>query len=187
MSESSLRELKLDQPEDPRRVPQKGDKWITDTRIYNIVWLGRWLERAENIGRALDSAALLSTGKPEESFREALSSLASSWGLGSREPLEALNQLVWENPTSSIKACLQKARENASQVAPLELMQSINATLATLDRETEDGRILTPERLHALVTDVLADLKKTFQAIEVTWFKRESLGEEEIVKRFVQQ
>lgn len=177
----------MDTPEDPRRVPLQGDKWITDTRIYNIVWMGRWLERAENISRTLDSAALLSTGKSEESFQEALKSIAASWGLGSREPSQILRELVWESPGSSIKTCLQKARENASQVAPLELMQAINATLALLESEEKREAAMKPDEVHAFVTRVLGEMKQAFQVIEGTWFRREALGEEEIMKRFVQQ
>ncbi len=172
---------------DPRSLASGGDKWITDTRIYNLVWMGRWLERSENICRALDSAALASMGKSGEAFDDGLNRISSGWGLSADGPAKALDELVWQSPTSSLLTCLHKARENASQIAPLELIQSINTTILGLERRRSEGHVFTPESLHALVTQVLGDLKVTFAIIEQTWFKREALGEEEIVKRFVQQ
>jgi uncharacterized alpha-E superfamily protein len=171
---------------DPRSIPSSGDKWITDARIYNIVWLGRWLERSENICRALDSAAIASIGSTDGSFDENLSRVSSAWGL-SAQGAKSLDDLVWTNPSSSILTCLQKARENASQVAPLELIQSINSTIHNLEQKRAEGVTLTPESLHALVTTILTDLKQAFGIIEQTWFRREALGEEEIMRRFVQQ
>ena len=172
--------------DDPRSVASGGDKWITDARIYGLVWMGRWLERSENICRALDSAALASVGKPDDTFAELLTRISSAWGLSSRGT-KALDELIWQNPSSSILACLQKARENASQVAPLELIQSINSTILGLEQKKSNGLKLAPESTHDLVTRVLADLKVSFGIIEQTWFRREALGEEEILRRFVQQ
>jgi len=172
--------------EDPRSIASGGDRWITDTRIYNLVWMGRWLERSENICRALDSAALASMGKSNDVFAEALTRISSAWGLASAGS-NALDGLVWESPSSSILTCLHKARENASQVAPLELIQSINSTILGLEQKKTGNQAFNPDSLHALVTQVLADLKTTFGIIEQTWFRREALGEEEIMRRFVQQ
>ena len=174
-------------PSDPRSVSSGSDRWITDTRIYNVVWLGRWLERSENICRALDTAALASIGSPNDAFGANLSRISSAWGLAAQGTSKALDDLVWSSPSSSILTCLQKARENASQVAPLELIQSINTTIHDLEQRRIGGSSLTPESLHELVTRVLADLKEAFGIIEQTWFRREALGEEEIMRRFVQQ
>jgi len=176
-----------DLSDDPRSIASGGDKWITDTRIYNLVWMGRWLERSENICRAIDSAALASIGTSDEQFSASLASISSAWGLASDGTSKVLDELVWQSPSSSILTCLCKARENASQVAPLELIQSINATIMGLERKKGEGIVFTPDSLHSLVTQVLSDLKASFGIIEETWFRREALGEEEIMKRFVQQ
>jgi len=176
-----------DLSDDPRSIASGRDKWITDTRIYNLIWMGRWLERSENICRALDSAAMASTGEARDLFESTLTRVSAAYGLGSRESSDSLNELVWQSPTSSILSCLHKARENASQVAPLEVIQSVNAAIHDLEGKKAEGVVFTPDSLHSLVTQVLADLKMTFGIIEQTWFRREALGEEEIMKRFVQQ
>jgi uncharacterized alpha-E superfamily protein len=173
--------------DDPRSLAAGGDKWITDVRIYNLIWMGRWLERSENLCRALDSAALVSKGKSDEMFAEALDRVSSAWGLESQGAAKALDDLVWNSPTSSILTCLQKARENASQVAPLELMQAINVMIRKLEQKKAEGMDCKPESLHAFVTDLLTDHKAAFAIIEQTWFRREPLEEEEIMRRFVQQ
>ena len=43
--------------EEPRSLRVAKDKWITESRAYNLIWLGRWLERAESIARGMDTAA----------------------------------------------------------------------------------------------------------------------------------
>ena len=172
---------------DPRSLASSGDKWITDTRIYNLIWMGRWLERSENICRALDSAASASMGKSNDLFDLSLTGMSSAWGLAAGAPAKTLDDLLWESPSSSILTCLSRARENASQIAPLELIQAINATIHDLEQKKAEGSAFTPDSLHALVTQLLADLKTAFGIIEQTWFRREPLGEEEIMRRFVQQ
>jgi len=172
---------------DPRSLASGGDKWITDTRIYNLIWMGRWLERSENICRALDSAASASMGKSSDIFNASLIGMSSAWGLASGDVSKILDDLLWQSPSSSILNCLYKARENASQIAPLELIQAINSTIHNLEQRKAEGSALTPDSIHALVTQILADLKAAFGIIEQTWFRREALGEEEIMRRFVQQ
>ena len=113
--------------------------------------------------------------------------MSSAWGLASGDPARTLDDLLWQSPSSSVLACLQKARENASQVAPLELIQAINFTIHNLEQKKAEGSAFTPDSLHALVTQMLTDLKTVFGIIEQTWFRREALGEEEIMRRFVQQ
>ena len=42
---------------DPRTTTLGTDRWLTDSRVYNLVWLGRWIERAETVSRVLKWAA----------------------------------------------------------------------------------------------------------------------------------
>jgi uncharacterized alpha-E superfamily protein len=149
--------------------------------------MGRWLERSENISRALDSAASASMGKSVDIFNASLIGMSSAWGLSSGDPVKTLDDLVWQSPSSSILTSLYRARENASQIAPLELIQAINLAIHNLEQRKAEGTAFTPDSLHTLVTQVLADLKTAFGIIEQTWFRREALGEEEIMRRFVQQ
>ena len=43
---------------DPRAVSRGADRWLTDSRVYNLVWLGRWIERAQTIARVVRWAAM---------------------------------------------------------------------------------------------------------------------------------
>ncbi|MYE54941.1 MAG: alpha-E domain-containing protein, partial [Chloroflexi bacterium] len=42
---------------EPRSMSVAKDNWLTDSRAYNLIWLGRWMERAESIARGMDTAA----------------------------------------------------------------------------------------------------------------------------------
>ena len=38
---------------DPTTIARGTDRWLTDSRVYNLVWLGRWIERAQGVARVL--------------------------------------------------------------------------------------------------------------------------------------
>ena len=42
---------------DPRAITLGTDRWLTDSRVYRLVWLGRWIERARYVPRTLLWAA----------------------------------------------------------------------------------------------------------------------------------
>ena len=42
---------------EPRSISVSPDRWLTDSRAYNLIWLGRWLERADNIARVVNTFA----------------------------------------------------------------------------------------------------------------------------------
>jgi len=173
--------------DDPRSVVFAKDRWLTDSRVYNLIWMGRWLERAENICRALDAATLLSTSRSEKGFNQALKRISAAWGLNSKNPHEALMMLIWQETSSSISACLKMARENASHIGPIELISSINGIIMELDSDKEKGEEMSREDLQALVAKIRDGLKKTFSVIEVVWFRRQPLSEEELIRPYVQQ
>lgn len=173
--------------EDPRSVVFAKDKWLTDSRVYNLIWMGRWLERAENICRALDAAALLSTSSSEKGFNQALERISAAWGLSSKNSHEALMMLIWQETSSSISSCLKMARENASHVGPVELISSINEIIMELSSHKEQGEKMSREDMQALMVRIRDGLKKTFGVIEVVWFKRQPLSEAELIRPYVQQ
>ena len=39
---------------EPRSLSVAKDNWLTDARAHNLIWLGRWLERAEGVARGMD-------------------------------------------------------------------------------------------------------------------------------------
>lgn len=174
-------------PEDPRSVEFAKDRWLTDSRVYNLIWMGRWLERAENICRALDAAALLSTSRTQKGFNQALERISTAWGLGARNAHQALMMLIWEETSSSISSCLKMARENASHIGPIELISSINETIMELDSHKEKGEKISRTEMRTLVAKIRDGLKKTFEVVEVVWFKRQPLSEAELLRPYVQQ
>ena len=38
---------------DPRTTAVGADRWLTDSRVYDLVWLGRRIERAQSVARLL--------------------------------------------------------------------------------------------------------------------------------------
>jgi hypothetical protein len=48
--------------------------WLTDSRVYNLVWLGRWIERAHAVCRSVEVAAA-------SSDPQAIPRAAACWGI----------------------------------------------------------------------------------------------------------
>lgn len=199
---------------DPRSLAAANATWLTDSRVYNLIWLGRWLERAEGISRAVNSAARMAArsgstasgggsagieygaepgldpgsypGGGAGDLAEALIPLANTLGIevGDRSGLAA-DILLTHSSTSALH-CLSSARLNATQVAPVELIRAIGEAILNLEN-------MAPESLQSAeqvvqVTDEVADsIAGIYEAIEERWFGRESLTEEEVFHRFVQQ
>ena len=82
--------------------------------------------------------------------------------------------------------CLSNARLNASQVAPVELIRVIAEAILDL-QETDATTLDSPERVITLTDGIAVHLSQAYDAIENRWFGRESLTEEEVFHRFVQQ
>ena len=73
---------------DPRTMTLGADRWLTDSRVYNLVWLGRWIERAQTVARVLLWAARQeSAGDEGIGLEEVLGMAASVRGV-SIEPGE---------------------------------------------------------------------------------------------------
>ena len=51
---------------EPRAWSFNSDRWLTDSRVYNLIWLGRWLERAENVARVINTFARLAMDNGED-------------------------------------------------------------------------------------------------------------------------
>ena len=79
----------------------------------------------------------------------------------------------------------KRARDNAHQVAPLEIITALNGLLVRLD--DFDMTLANPSTLHAFTTQMLAQMADAFAIVEDVWFKREDLSEEELRQRFLQQ
>ncbi len=172
---------------EPRSLAVQPDRWLTDSRVYNLLWLGRWLERAESVSRSVNGAArraLAADGESAE-FAAGLGRVADTLGIALPDPATAAGEILLRHPASAPLQCLVKARMNATQVAPVELMRAIAAVIMDLE-ELEDAVLSTPQQVRDVTDSIAAGLSNIYQAIEDRWFGRESLSEEEAFRRFVQ-
>ena len=172
---------------DPRTITLGTDRWLTDSRVYNLVWLGRWIERAETVSRVLKWAAEQEGGNPGSSPRlDEVARMAASVRGVSVDPDESvLDALLTRDSSSSLRGCLAAARYNATHVAPVEVIQNLGAAISTLD--DLDGSPSSAEEVASLMADMLAQLDELHQSIEGAWFHSEALSEEEVFRRFMQQ
>ena len=172
---------------EPRSLTVSPGSWLTDSRVYNLIWLGRWLERTENTARLVNGAArqTLAAGGDGEEFAAAVGRIADTLGVEVENPGMAAGEILLRNPASSALQCLVKARMNATQVAPVELIRAISGVIMELE-EVEDAGLESPERVMEVAEGITAGLADIYQAIEDRWFGRESLTEEEVFHRFVQ-
>ena len=172
---------------EPRSLTVQPDRWLTDSRVYNLLWLGRWLERAESVSRSVNGAARRALAADEEGaeFAAGLGRIADSLGVALAAPDTAAGEILLRHPASAPLQCLVKARMNATQVAPVELMRAIAAVIMELE-ELEDAALSTPQQVKEVTDGIAAGLAEIYQAIEDRWFGRESLTEEEAFRRFVQ-
>lgn len=172
---------------EPRSLTVLPDNWLTDSRVYNLIWLGRWLERAESVSRTVNAAArrVQDAGGDSYDFAAALGRIAATRGIVVESSEKAAGEVLLRHPASSVLQCLVKARMNATQVAPVELIRDISALI--LDLENLDDAALSAPELVIAVTDVIAaGVSNIDQTIEDRWFGRESLTEEEVFRQFVQ-
>ena len=170
---------------DPRSLSDKHDFWLTDARVYSLIWMGRCLERAEGLARSVDAAALaaiLSENK-DEALELALKCISAAWGILPESG--TLMELLYEDETSSVYRSLVRARSNAEQVGPLELVNAINLTISEIQHN--EGSISSPEQVHQHCTVVLKLLGDVYNVIETQWFHREPLSDHAMFMLFEQQ
>ena len=172
---------------EPRSLAVSPDNWLTDSRVYNLIWLGRWLERTESIARAVSAAAhrVRQAGGSEEQLAAGLMPIADFLGVALPDPAQVAGEILLNHPASSTLQCLSKARVNATQVAPVELIRVIGALILDLE-ETEADSLRSPEQVIAVTARIESGIADIYQAIESRWFSREALTEEEVFHRFVQ-
>lgn len=174
---------------EPRSIRVARDGWMTDSRAYNLIWLGRWMERAESIARGMDTAAKhaqFANAGGNDALLNCLCDLASSFGVSVERPEEVTAELLLRNPGSSVLQSLIKARLSATQVAPVELMRALTEAILEVERVPVE-EITTPRQVIDMATAVIGKIASAGQVIEDEWFGRETLSDEEIYRRFAQQ
>lgn len=172
---------------DPRTHRLGVDRWLTDSRVYNLVWLGRWIERAQTIARVLRWAAEQESGHTGAApSLEGVAEMAASVRGVSVQPGEsALDALLTRDSGASLRGCLAAARYNATQVAPVEALRIIGRAIHDLD--TLGHSPSNPDEVIAIVNRTLATLGELHDSVEAAWFHAEPVSEEEVYRRFVQQ
>ena len=174
---------------DPRAISRGADRWLTDSRVYNLVWLGRWIERAQTIARVVRWAAMQEDSAIERGGQHDIESVlrmaADIRGLSVGPDETALDLLLMRDSGASLRGCLVAARFNSTHVAPVEVMQVLGEAVEMVDAggdaiDSADGVI-------ALMDRVLPALDRLHSAIEESWFHSGPLSEEEVYRRFVQQ
>ena len=171
---------------DPRTMTLGADRWLTDSRVYNLVWLGRWIERAQTVARVLSWAARQESANGKGvTLEELLSMAASVRGVSLNPGDSALDVLLTRDSGASLRGCLVAARYNATHVAPVEVIRTIGEAIAVLDDADEPPG--SPEEVATLMRQVLTIFDQLHQSIEEAWFHSDVLSEEEVYRRFVQQ
>ena len=170
---------------DSRTIALGTNRWITDSRVYNLVWLGRWIERAQTIARVVRWASQQDVTDGQPDLETVLGMAASIRGVVVGPDDTALDTLLTRDSSASLRGCLVPARFNATHVAPVEVIRVIGAAIELMDSAAEP--ITTSEEVVELMDEVLPALEQLHSAIEEAWFHSAPLSEEEVYQRFVQQ
>ena len=122
---------------DPRAVSRGADRWLTDSRVYNLVWLGRWIERAQTIARVVRWAAMQDDSAIERGGQHDIETVlrmaADIRGLSVGPDETALDLLLMRDSGASLRGCLVAARFNSTHVAPVEVMQVLGEAVEMVD------------------------------------------------------
>ena len=170
---------------DPRTMALGSDRWLTDSRVYNLVWLGRWIERAQNVARVLLWAVRENSDEDEgtQKMEEVLGLAAAIRGVAVEPGVSNIAALLTLDTGASLRGCLVAARYNATQVAPVEVIQTIGAALEPLDGDLPTSM----QEVESTVSGIMDTLDRLHSIIEDAWFHSSVLSEEEVYRRFVQQ
>ena len=170
---------------DSRTIAQGANRWITDSRVYNLVWLGRWIERAQTIAKVVRWAALQDADEGQPGLETVLGMAASIRGVSVGPDDTALDMLLTRDSGASLRGCLAAARFNATHVAPVEVIQVIGLAVELMD--SAEQPITTSEQVVGLMDEMLPVLDSLHSSIEEAWFHSGPLSEEEAYRRFLQQ
>ena len=170
---------------DSRTIASGANRWITDSRVYNLLWLGRWIERAQTIARVVRWAAQQDEADGQPGLETVLGMAASIRGVSVGPDDTALDMLLTRDSGASLRGSLVAARFNATHVAPVEVIQVIGVAIELMD--ASDGPLTASHEVVELMDEILPVLEALHSAIEDAWFHSGPLSEEEVYRRFVQQ
>jgi|GEM_PF-3321417 len=137
---------------------------LTGTEAYRIFWLGKWLERAEDLARCI--SLYLHSPQREMMLEQLLDALHVRDSYAKTgEPLEekkVLEYLVKGKGAGSILHALQMARDNASSITNLKGFQAV-VEVYELVKDTD---LEKPEELMA---EIVKGTNKAVNAITKPW------------------
>ena len=172
---------------EPRSITYRSDRWLTDSRVYNLIWMGRWLERADNIARVVNTFARMAVenGSDMLALQQSMGNAAAIRGISIDDPSQSLVMLLKQHEASSIYHSLATARSNATHVGTVDLIRAMSEAVLTLE---DDVMPDTPLNALLLTNEILERLNAVYRIIDDNWFHQEALlSEEEVYRRFVQQ
>lgn len=111
---------------EPRPLSFNPDRCLTDSRVYNLIWLGRWLERADSIVRVVNTFARMAVDQGDDmpTFQLSLKNAAAIRGIAIGDPNQALGMLLKNHDAPSAYHSLVTARSNATHVGTVELIRA---------------------------------------------------------------
>ena len=149
--------------------------------------MGRWLERADNITRVINTFARAAVDNDNDilALQQSLSNAAAIRGIPIDDPHRTLELLLKQHAVSSVYHSLATARGNATHVGTVELIRAMSEAVLTL----EDDSILPQTPLNTLLLTklLLERLNAIYKVIDDNWFHQEALAKEEVYRRFVQR
>ena len=120
---------------EPKSIAYRPDRWLTDSRVYNLIWMGRWLERADNTARVINNFARIAVENDSDmrTLQQSLANAAAIRGISVDDPSRTLELLLKRHAASSIYHSLATARGNAAHVGTGELIRALSEAVLTLE------------------------------------------------------
>ena len=171
---------------DPRSVELGVDRWLTDARAYNLLWLGRWLERAYEICRELLWLA------QQEADESAGAGCGGAARLGRRRAGD-VGRRGLDAPGRAAQRAQRRVGARLPRIGALQRhvrrARRTDPEPRRRDRavEAEEAQPATLAEAADLLRRMLAIMDEAHSTVEQAWFHSEPLSEEEVYQRFVQQ
>jgi hypothetical protein len=155
--------------------------WLTDSRVYNLVWLGRWMERLDGVTRGIEAAVRSSTPPiydalypNDAAFVAGLANVVYAWGL--TPPANGTDRDAMLTEVGDLmNICLRFASDDAAHVGALELIQGLNTLLEDLPRIW--GAVTTPEEALAAAHTIRTRINDVTAAVETRWYHTQAATE----------
>lgn len=145
---------------------------------YRIFWLGRYIERAEDNARMLDTLfySAIDSGRGFDDLKREWEGVLKSLGIweaylrtgGSLESRAVVEYIISaESNPSSLLRCIEQARENANGAAPDEIYVELNKLFHRVKGTSLED--LWRMGLHDFIRDVIRSIHTIGGMIDRLW------------------